>query len=697
MPTERFQPRDIKIILAVVAIVVVSILFARANFSAAFPQASIDLRFSKDQIIDKARQFLVSQGLTPEGFRNLTLFDSDETARTYLEREVGLQEANKLMSGPVSVWRWRARWFQPPEKEERIVWLSPAGTLVGFERVIPEAAPGARLTQDQALAIAQRFLEQRTTDPHHLVEQQRLERPNRYDYVFRWERDNFAVKDATYRRVVTVQGDRVGEYQEALHVPEQWERDYAALRSRNDLFASIANLLYVPLVLAAAAVIIMALRRRALDWRPVLLVSGAVAALMVLNQWNSLAFSIDQMPTSSTFLEMVSLGVLQGMGAGVLVLFYVGSAAAAGEPLYRQMNPGKLRLAMAFSRQGVQTKEFFLATVVGYGMAAFHIAFVVAFYVVAQRYGAWSPQDIQYSDLLSTWAPWLYPLAIAAMAASAEEFWFRLFGVSLLQRYVKVRWLAVVIPAFVWGFLHSNYPQQPAWIRGVEVGLIGVVAGFVMLRFGILATLVWHYTVDAVLIGMFLFGAPSLYFRLSGYVTGGVVLLPLAASLALYVRRGGFLVTASPEPVAVEEPAPQVTEVIPEMEPETPRALWRPGWLVLAALAAIILGLVAHPVGFGDFLRVKLTRNDAKQIADTYMRSHKLDPSQWRDLTEYIANLHAPEFEYLRRQSGRAEANRLVQQWTQTNVWRTNYFRPLEKVEWYVYVDQNGKAFRTDH
>lgn len=703
MTTERLDSRDLRVIAAVVAVVILSVAFARLNFSRAFPQASIDLRYSKDQITGMARQFLAARNLTPDGFRNVTIFDSDETARTYLERELGLEEANKLMAGAVSVWRWRARWFKPPEKEERIVWLSPDGKLKGFRQLIPEAASGSRLEQAEALAVAQRFLSEVTPEPHRLIEQQRLERPNRYDYSFTWEKVGFKVKDATYRRSVLVQGDRVGQYEEGLHVPEQWERDYAALRSRNDLFATIANSLYVPLVLAAAAVLIGAVRRRALQWRAVVLVSACVSLLMVLNQWNSISFTIDRMPTSASFPEMISLGVLQGLGAGVLVFFYVAIAAAAGEPLYRELNPGKLSLRAAFSAEGVQTKEFFLATVTGYGLAAFHIGFVVAFYIVAQRFGAWSPQDVQYSDLLSTWAPWLYPLTISALAATSEEFWFRLFGVSLLQRYVKVQWLAVVVPAFVWGFLHSNYPQQPAWIRGVEVGLIGVVAGVIMLRFGILATLVWHYTVDAVLIGLFLFSAPSLYFRVSGYIVCGVVLFPLAASLALYFRRGGFVVfdeqpTAA---AAVEAVAEQSVETAPapaaEPEPEAVAAAWPARRLAVAAGVALALGLAASPVPLGDFLKVKLDRPEARRITDGALRARGIDAAQWRSVTEYITNLRVQEFEYLRRQVGRKDANKLVRDWTQTNVWRTTYFRPRQKEAWYVYVNQDGQVIRLDH
>ena len=95
----------------------------------------------------------------------------------------------------------------------------------------------------------------------------------------------------------------------------------------------------------------------------------------------------------------------------------------------------------------------------------------------------------------------MYPLAIGIYAATSEEFLFRLFAIPfLLRHFTKSKFLAVVLPAFAWGFLHSNYPQEPAYIRGIEVGLIGIVAGLVMLRWGIWATLTWHYTVDAFLI-----------------------------------------------------------------------------------------------------------------------------------------------------------------------------------------------------
>src|SRR5256885_13760451 len=113
-----------------------------------------------------------------------------------------------------------------------------------------------------------------------------------------------------------------------------------------------------------------------------------------------------------------------------------------------------------------------------------------------------------------------------------------MFSIPFLMRVTRLRILAIVLPAFAWGFLHSNYPQEPPYIRGIEIGIIGIVAGMVMLRWGIIATLIWHYTVDALLVGLLLIRSNSLYFKISGAVVAAAALAPLAFACASYLTRG---------------------------------------------------------------------------------------------------------------------------------------------------------------
>lgn len=684
-PPEITQPRqtltaaDWRLLALTAAIVVFSCAFVWKNYRAAFPQASLNLKLSRTEVTARAQEFLASRQWRVDGYRNLTLFQPDDSARLFLERELGLEEANRLMSADVVVWQWRARWYRPPQKEEFRVWLTPDGRVAGFDHVVEEEAAGGRLTREQARAVARRAV----PEGYRLVEEQTENRPNRTDHFFEWERENFSLRGATYRRQITVKGEEIGASREYLKVPEQWQRDFAAMRSKNELYTQIAQAFYIPLILAGLVVLINGLRNREIRWGPIARACTVIAALMAVNQWNNLPFSLDALPTSTRLLEGVTLIFFQGIGAGVAVFFYVILAAAPGALLYRRLFPDKLPVASALSARALDTREFFRASVSGYALAAGHIAFITAFYLLGQRFGVWSPADVEYSDLLSTAVPWLYPLTISLLAASSEEAWFRLLAVPLLARY---RWLAILLPAFVWGFLHANYPQQPAWIRGVEVGLIGVVAAMMMFRFGILSTLIWHYTVDAVLIGSYLFQAEGWYYRFTGALVAGLVLLPLAVSVVRYRRHGGFIAAAEEPPPAPVQAAPEIVargrEDLPPLRPTaSPRLLF--------ALAALVgLALFLKPTRYGDFVRVHLTREQALSAAGPA-------PPGWRAVADFLPNLGVAEIEYLRRNG--VDPAPVLQQFTFTGLWRVRFFQPLNRQERWVYLNSQGKIVREDH
>lgn len=683
--TTPLQPADKRLIGLTLLLVALSAVYVSANYNAAFPQASLSLPLARGQITDRAEAFLRGRGMNTAGFRNLTVFDPDEDGRLYLERELSLKRANQLMESQTPIWRWRARWFRPPDKEEMLVWLSPAGKLTGFEHRIKETDAGARLDPAAALALAEAFLHSQTDHPQKLVTRQKVTRPNRDDYEFTWEEEGFRAKDATIRRTVVLHGGNVGRYAEFLYVPEQWQRDFARIRSSNDLYAGIAQGLFVVLILIAVALIIQRLRRHAIRWRPLLWIAGVVAVVYFLNEWNMLPFAIDGMQTSSTYPQMVLLALLGALGSSAGILLYVlGPAAAGATP----------QLLHAFNWRGVATRSFFRCVLGGLCLAACHLSFLTAFYLIGSRAGVWSPQDIDYSDLLATPIPWVYPIAIAMMAASAEEFWFRMLAIPLVRRFFRYRAIAILIPAFLWGFLHANYPQEPGYIRGVEVGLIGIAAGWLFLRMGIVATLMWHYTIDAFLIGLSLFRAENWLYRVNGGVVALFILAPLLISVVAYRRNGGFLPEIEEETAPTPEPVPE-HEVEGLAPPLAPR--WPARYLYLAAAVFAALAFAAHTTRYGEFLRVGVTRGQAEAAAFAEARRHGIDPGQWRTSSDFLENLQAADAEYLRETAGASRANEILRTRLMTAVWRVRLMQPLHSEEWIFYVNQKGSAYRFDH
>jgi hypothetical protein len=716
---ERLDGKDAKVLLLWFLAGLLGAGVSYKYFFQAFPETSVEFKVPRAAALEQAKQFAAAQGAPLGGYDSTIVFDVDDTAKTYLEREVGLDQANQMMKNDVHIWYWQTRFFRPLQKEEFDVRVDPAGNVVGYTHQLEEAAPGARLERDVAQAVAESFL---FDSPHADLsgyefreeEANSTERPNRRDWSFSWERRGFRAKDAPYRLTVTLAGDRVNGYVEFLKVPEAWKLGYDRLRVSNNLFEYIALLPYAFLLGGCLFLIISLGRRGLLEWRTGLALGIFLTVLfflMTMNQWPLERAGYDtNTPYSSFFLSQVGQAVLLSVVSALLVVL----AVVPGEPLYRVSQPDKIRLEVGFRLPGIRTKEFFRANIIGICLAAAHIGYITIFYIISRRLGAWAPQDLNYENVVSTYLPWVYPLAIGIYAATSEEFLFRLFAIPYLMRLTKSRLLAVVLPAFMWGFLHSNYPQEPAYIRGIEVGLIGIVAGLVMLRWGIWATLIWHYTVDAFLISTSLLRSNGVYLRFSGAIVGGAALIPLALATISYISRGGFSVdphllnSARPIGGPQVENAPGVApENLTEVIPETVASGTAPVYTAMSSRALVtlvacgVLGaallLGVKPEAIGDFVRFQIDAKEATARADQILLDNKIDPSGYQHAATVTYTFDGYNNEYLRRTIGIGAANRVYRDQVPSAFWTVRYFRDSQNEEYMAVLLPDGALHSLHH
>ncbi len=150
MKLEKFTSGDIRVLLFWIFAALVATGVAWKYFYQALPEASVDFAISRDQALDLARQFATSQNAQLDGYQSVITFSVDEDAKTYLERTLGLAQANKLLSTQVNAWYWRIRFFRPQQKEEYRLRVSPAGKIVGYEHIVEESRAGAHLERDAA-------------------------------------------------------------------------------------------------------------------------------------------------------------------------------------------------------------------------------------------------------------------------------------------------------------------------------------------------------------------------------------------------------------------------------------------------------------------------------------------------------------------------------------------------------------------
>ncbi len=688
---ERLRTSDYRFIAVCVVLFAGAAWYSVRNFYRAFPEASIDFRVGRDDAQVLAGRFLAGQGYHVEGYRQASRFSYDDEAKTFLEREAGLEQANRLMGTRIRLWRWEYRWFRPQQKEEYGVEITPAGELAGFRHEIPEEAARPAATAEQARALAEDFLRSRLhREPASLefVEESDQTRPHRVDREFTWKERDFNLHDATIRMTVAVLGDEVGGYREYLKIPEQWTRDYERLRSKNDVAQMVDSALLVALMLGLVVVIVMRVRRQDVRWRRAAVVGLVGMALSLCASLNQFPVNEFGYPTTDSYGSFLSQQLLQALlsalGSGGLLFVLI----AGAETLYREALPNQISFGNLFRPRGLRTKRFFLGVILGITLAGIFIAYQTAFYIVAYRLGAWSPADVPYDNLLNTRFPWLFVLFFGFFPAVSEEGLFRMFAIPFLHKLVRYLPVAVVLAAFIWGFGHAGYPQQPFYIRGVEVGIGGVALGLIMLRWGILPTLVWHYSMDAGYTALLLVRSHNLYFRLSGAASAGIVVLPLVAALVAYWWRGGF----QPEGGLLNADERAAAKEAVEAAPAAPAAAtmeYRPlsnrvRLTAVAIFAAGLLSLLIPVNRFGESPKYKIPAEQARAGADAFLKQQGLDAGSFRHVTYPATHWGGEDSlagKYFLERRPVSVVSKLFERYRPVEHWMTRYFKSLDQEE----------------
>src|SRR5688572_25785066 len=202
----RLTRRDWVLIAICLAITAASLWVISRCFGDAFPEASIEFKYDRARSREVAENLLRQLNLKPAGMKHSVVFESDNIARIFLERSLGLERANRVMTDEVLVWYWRHRWFRPLQEEEYAVEIAPTGEIVSFARMIPEAMPMPPTDETVARRAAETFLLGTGIDLStiQLVSQSERKLPARVQRIFTWESTRIRPGGAPYRYVATI-------------------------------------------------------------------------------------------------------------------------------------------------------------------------------------------------------------------------------------------------------------------------------------------------------------------------------------------------------------------------------------------------------------------------------------------------------------------------------------------------------------
>ncbi|NTU98895.1 CPBP family intramembrane metalloprotease, partial [Candidatus Falkowbacteria bacterium] len=681
-----------------------SFIFFELNKSKAYPEIGMEMKIDRKGSEKKANDFLSAQRVDSGKYKKVTEFISSSQAMHYLDKTLGPKEAGTLLNNDIDTWGFETRFFIPSDQEEYSIAFDNLGRFSSFSRIIPDEKEGAKLSEAEAQAIAEGFVRKNYYDDlsqYDLIEKDSNDRGKRIDYTFSWEAKNINIQDAKKRLLIEIDGDQVASFSTYLKIPEAWTRQESANYAKNKAAQAVAEVsLFLVLYLPLFVVFIRRFKNRQFDYKfalKVACVTGGVTLLLIINSIPTIYSGYDTLDTWSNFIAtQVFFGllapVMAGLGTWLLILVC--------ESYFREANPDKPSLENIFSKAFFSDSRYLQALFVGFLSGFVIAAYQVAYYLIVRKFNFWVPSDVLTIDAFSGLAPWAYIFAAGLLPAISEEITFRLFGITFLSKILKKTWLAALVSSLIWAFLHSSYPQQPFFARGLELLPVGLFFSFLYLRYGILTSITAHFTLNSLLTLQYLIKGNAI----DKVLSVAMFCVPIMLMVLIGVlRRRQTAVTVSNSEISEKLANRKVAKekkIIRLMEYKILSHKFNIGLAVM-----LVLGVVAYAIvqfspddPFLPSLGKSKSRNEIMALSDNYLKERGIEPGQYMRTTSYYANFSEDDQSYLLDLPGGKDKLKMIfEKQIPAYLWEVRYFKPMEKEGYLITMLINGDLYSFDH
>ncbi|HEX9301112.1 MAG TPA: hypothetical protein VF959_02070, partial [Casimicrobiaceae bacterium] len=269
----------------------------------------------------------------------------------FVWREIGRDGYAKVIGRTLAPPLWDVRYARfegevADRAEEWHVTIDGNGAVRQVQHVLPEERPGAKLSRDEAFALAQRVVREKWgLDPAELkpIGAEEKQRPARTDWTFTFADPRVDVgKDGVAAFGVVVAGDEVTGYGRFVEVPEVWQRTERERESR----LLIVRMVFIGLLgVAGLAGIVMAV----IDWthgrRDRRALYGVFAIVLVLgtlgiaNAWPQLASTFK---TAEPLISQAAINVSVVLAGTLLTALLFGLMAGVGAWAATRQHPHPL-------------------------------------------------------------------------------------------------------------------------------------------------------------------------------------------------------------------------------------------------------------------------------------------------------------------------------------------------------------------
>jgi hypothetical protein len=524
-----------------------------------WPLMEVPIGVDEDALEASAMATLTSEGFDLTGYTAESWLTMAPLALDFVERTEGRPALQKRLRDGDRLARYSVRLKKPGESSQWTVDVTGDGRVLSYRTLLRRDAPGATLDANEAraragLAVSRVLNLDVLSSAWVEVSASTTQQTARADHVFKWERTS-PTSELKESIVSEVSGDQVTSARIALTVPPSFGRSEVARSAPARGVEAVGFLLAIICGFAAFFIFLQQLGQQNVRLKR----AGALAAFIFcglmavwLTDTAQLFRSWDPLlPRWLHRLDFV-VGRVKTEGWQMLLLLAVIGAADAldrnsganrGKSLWRFLRGRWTEPAVG----AASARGFLLALVAGGVMSAI----VILLQTFAGAEAALQPRGIFLTTINSA-----FPASAAAVlflnAALVEEIGYRFFGGTWLLGLSKRKWVAILVPALVFGLSHARQdflpPADPFWARPLVMTCVGLVWGWALFKYDALTLVLSHWVADLLFFSWPRLACGEVSVVVPAALACLVPLIPAILSLPRWLGRGGKASVGPPAP-----------------------------------------------------------------------------------------------------------------------------------------------------
>ena len=463
-------------------------------------QTQIDFQKASPGILDRNQ-------IDHRGFKSFVSIAVRENELDKLQEETSIEQVSEWAGQPNGLVRYYVKFKKSGTPKKLTVVLHPSGEFIGFQQTVEAGEVSESVSEKEFRAIADRLLRDNyAIDPPALNEVKFDSQINDGVAYYRLDLSRPFEGSSSVNEIfaVTMAGPKVTALGRRLAFTAKAKQEENRRRGPSEALSQFGYLLMGISLVVAYIIFLFQLRAGQIE----LVNSLKIAVVLFLMVFASSLLDSNSRytiwdpvwPGITMWLRLISQQFLTALWALVLgwALLSAGSGAPGGKEKtasfddYVRFRWTKKTVAVAALRGGA----------LGFVCGAVAIVIVKLFESLLGGEVGLQPRAF-FLSMLDRQIPALAIVLFFFPIAVVEEAGYRLLAASWIRKITGSKIVAIVVPAIVFGLIHTSLgflpPENPWWGRALVMFVIGLIWGWAFFKFDFLTVVLSHFMADVVI------------------------------------------------------------------------------------------------------------------------------------------------------------------------------------------------------